>query len=259
MKFPHHLALYVGFLVLFFLKRHCWICQTAIKYNNSLVSIQSIPWRTVFIICSIYTTLLFMIMGSKTGIYKLTKWNKTHASRQTAVSKVSLMSVHLFYCWHIWKRKIQWNIWNPQASYTIKDGEKKLDNAKKATKDPTKPSVEALECIPKFSIIHLGSIKFQLLFPCVCYALLSRLKQIGPMPWMTVASTLAALLWGNSDLPILTDKFFDGLSLFVLVPNSKDFLSFLGLIQQTTTTKSHYSKIYLISVCHKLTQAVLVY
>lgn len=93
---------------------------------------------------------------------------------------------------------------------------KKLDNTK-SEKEPTKPSTETLKYIPKLSIIHLGSIKFQLLFPCVCYALLSRLKQIDPMPWMTMANTLAALLWRNSDLSILTDEFFDRLSLFVLV------------------------------------------
>lgn len=70
-----------------------------------------------------------------------------------------------------------------------------------------------------FSIIHLTSLKFQLWFLCVCYALLSRLKQIGPMPQMTVANTLAALLGRSSDLPILTATLFDWLSLFVLVLN----------------------------------------
>lgn len=73
--------------------------------------------------------------------------------------------------------------------------------------------------MPTFSIIHSTSLKFQLWFLCVCYALLSRLKRIGPVPQITVANTLAVLLGRSSDLPILTAMFFDWLSLFVQVLN----------------------------------------
>lgn len=95
MKSPYHLALHVVYLVLFFLKRLCWICKAGIKYNSSLDSIRSILWRIVFIICTTYMTFLFMIIGRKTSSSKLTKPNQTCASKQRAVSKLSLVCLSL--------------------------------------------------------------------------------------------------------------------------------------------------------------------
>lgn len=90
------------------------------------------------------------------------------------------------------------------------------------TKSPcfhTDSSIQPLKYMPTFSIIHSTSLKFPLWFLCVCYALLSRLKQISPMPQITVANTLAVLFKSSSDMPVLTAIFFDWLSLFLLVPN----------------------------------------